>query len=54
MNTTLDFLFPLFLAAIVGLAAYNVGKHAGYEDYFKGKIECKQAFELVECKKLTK
>lgn len=54
MDTTLDFLFPVFLAAVVGLAAYFTGKHAGYEAYFKGQVECKQAFELIECKKLTK
>lgn len=48
----MDFIAVAFLVFVVSMATYFTGKHAGYEEYFKGRIECKQAFELVECKRI--
>lgn len=43
-----------FIVFVVSTTTYFTGKHAGYEEYFKGQIECKQAFEIIECKKIKK
>lgn len=48
----MDFIAVLVIAFLIGMASFFVGRHVGYEEYFKGQIECKQAFEIIECKKV--
>ena len=48
----MGFFASIFFAFIVATATYFTGKHEGYAEYFKGQIECKQAFEIIECKKV--
>lgn len=48
----MDFIAAAFIVLSISTATYYTGKHAGHEEYFKGQIECKQAFEVIECKKV--
>lgn len=48
----IDFIAAAFIVFVVSTATYFTGKHVGHEEYFKGQIECKQAFEIIECKKV--
>ncbi len=48
----MDFIVVAFIVFVVSMATYFIGKHDGYAEYFKGQIECKQAFEIIECKKV--
>ena len=49
-----DFIITLLIAILMIVFGYFAGRHAGRIEYFEGRIECKQAFEIIECKKVKK
>ena len=49
-----DLIMIIFVVTIISMSGYFFGKQAGYKEYFKGQVECKQAFEIIECRMFTK
>ena len=43
-------LFFVVVATVYGYVGYSKGIKQGHEDYYKGKVECVEVFNKIECR----